>query len=55
MEQRFEDSNQSIAGVLTLKYMFDVRSQIGPCLDEIMYHTTPHVFLGRDGKLRCAI
>lgn len=53
MEQRFKDSNRSVAGVLTLSYVFDVRSWIGPCLDDIMYHTTPHVFLfkrGRDEK-----
>jgi hypothetical protein len=55
MEQRFKDSNQSVAGILTLSYVFDVRSWIGPCLDDIMYHTTPHVFLfkrGRDEKTK---
>ena len=47
IEQRFIDSNQSVAGVSSLKYIFNIRDWIAPCLDEIKYHTTPHVFLFR--------
>ena len=31
----------------SLKYIFNIRDWIAPCLDEIKYHTTPHVFLFR--------
>ena len=47
IEQRFIDSNQSVAGVSSLKYIFNIRDWIAPCLDEIKYHTTPHAFLFR--------
>lgn len=49
MEQRFKDSSQNVAGVKSLKYIFDVREWISPCLDEIKYHTTPHIFLFKKG------
>lgn len=49
MEQRFKDSSQTVAGARSLNYIFDVRDWIGPCLDDIKYHTTPHIFLFKKG------
>lgn len=53
MEQRFLNSNRTVAAASTLHYVYDIRRWIEPCLEEIHKHTNPHVFLfrrNRDGK-----
>ena len=44
MEKRFRESSRSVAGVSTLRYLFDVKSWIAPYLEEIHHHTSPHIF-----------
>ena len=45
IEQATRVSNHHVVGVTTLSYMFDIRGWIAPHLDEIRYHTEPHIFL----------
>ena len=44
-DDQFHKSNKNVQNVTTLKYLFDVKNWIAPCIDEIHYHTKPHVFL----------
>ena len=53
MEQRFLHSSQSSVAVSTLHYVYDIRKWLSPSIDEIQYHTTPHIFRFRrnaDGR-----
>ena len=48
-------SNHAVCGTRTLKYIFDIKSWISPCLEEIHGHTAPHVFLFRRNADRKAV
>lgn len=37
-------SNLAVTGVQVLKYPFGIREWISPHLDQIRYHTEPHIF-----------
>ena len=45
MEECVKASNKSVSQVSTLTYIYDVRGWIRDHLDEIRYHTQPHIFL----------
>ena len=45
LHDQFQKSNKNVQNVTTLEYVFDVKNWIAPCIDEIHYHTKPHVFL----------
>ena len=42
--QATKASNHSVIGVQVLKYVFDISKWISPHLDQITYHTEPHIF-----------
>lgn len=44
MEQRFLASSQLSVAVSTLQYVYDIRKWLTPAIDDIQYHTTPHIF-----------
>ena len=45
MEHCVEVSNRCVAQVSSLTYVYDIREWIHPHLDDIQYHTQPHIFL----------
>ena len=42
--QATKASNHSVTGVQVLEYVFGIREWISPHLDQIRYHTEPHIF-----------
>lgn len=42
--QATKASNHAVTNVQVLKYLFDIREWISPHLDQIRYHTEPHIF-----------
>ena len=44
IERRFRESNRNTVAVTTLRYVYDVRNWILPCLNDITRHTAPHIF-----------
>ena len=45
MMQATRACNHNVTKVTTLRYVFDIKEWITPHLDEIRYHTQPHIFL----------
>ncbi len=45
MEHAVRVSNNSVIMVKTLTYAFNIKHWIAPHLDDIRYHTEPHIFL----------
>ena len=45
MEECVKASNKHVSEVSTLTYVYDVRGWISDHLEEIRYHTQPHIFL----------
>lgn len=45
MDQCVRESNRNVKHVEQLEYVFDIREWIAPHLEEIHYHTQPHIFL----------
>lgn len=41
----YKAANHAVRGVITLEYIFDIKSWLSPHLAEIHGHTSPHVFL----------
>ena len=44
MEDAYCNSNQTVVGATSLKYLYDIREWIAPCIETIKYHTSPHIF-----------
>ena len=42
--QATKASNHSVIAVQVLEYVFDISKWISPHLDQIRYHTKPHIF-----------
>ena len=43
-------SNHTVINVFVLEYLFDIRDWIASHIDEIRYHTQPHIFLFKKNR-----
>ena len=39
-----------MVGATSLEYFYNIRDWIAPCLEELKYHTDPHIFLFKLGS-----
>ena len=45
MVQAAKSSNHTVVKVFVLEYLYDIRDWIASHIDEIRYHSQPHIFL----------